>query len=104
MHESDELTYTLYLMRSVLRDCIDKLDFPPNREAFLLYYGISSKQSDEIDKLFLDILRQKDKISFTDFKQILNEKLDTDFDSQIVKAMLQPYKDYQPLAISKIIE
>lgn len=104
MDDPKELEYTLYLIRSVLQDCIDKLDMPFNRESFLLYYGISAKDSEKIDRLFLDIVEQKNTVSFSDFNQMLNKKLNTDFAPQVARRLLEAYKDYQPLAISKIKE
>ncbi|WP_251716544.1 hypothetical protein [Lactobacillus agrestimuris] len=102
MYDEKELEYTLYLIKTVLRDCIDKLDISSNREAFLLYYGISAKQSEKIEKLFWDIVNQENNISFSEFSQMLNQRLESNFSSQVIKKLLDAYKEYEPVAISKI--
>ncbi len=43
MDDPKELEYTLYLIRSVLQDCIDKLDMPFNRESFCCIMGLALK-------------------------------------------------------------
>lgn len=102
MNDKEELEYELYLIRNVLRDCIDKLNLPQNREMFLLYYGISAKQSHEIDKLFLEIVEQNKKVGFSEFHQMLNQRLDTSFASEVVEELLRAYKDYEPIAVPLI--
>lgn len=102
MYDQEEITYQLYIMRCAIQDCVDKLKLPKNRELFLVYYGISSKQSDEIEKLFLDIVKQDKQISFSDFNQMLNKRLDESFAPKVVKELLEAYKEYEPIAISKI--
>lgn len=102
MSEQNELDYQLYLIKSVLADCIDKLDMPKNRAAFLLYYDIIAKDSHEIDKLFSEISLKDEVISFADFQEKLNERLSLPLAGKVVKEMLQAYKDYVPVAIGKI--
>lgn len=102
MSEENELDYQLYLIKSVLADCIDKFDMPKNRAAFLLYYDISAKGSHEIDKLFAEISLKDEVISFADFQEKLNERLSLPLAEKVVKEMLQAYKDYVPVAIGKI--
>ena len=102
MSEENELDYQLYLIKSVLADCIDKLDMPKNRAAFLLDYDISAVDSHEIDKLFAEIALKDEVISFADFQKELNERLSLPLAEKVVKEMLQAYRDYIPVAIGKI--
>ncbi|KRM84966.1 hypothetical protein FC41_GL001672 [Lactobacillus hominis DSM 23910 = CRBIP 24.179] len=54
--------------------------------------------------MFLDIVEQKNAVSFSDFNQMLNKKLNTDFAPQVARQLLEAYKTYQPLAVSKVKE
>ncbi|GHV97428.1 hypothetical protein lacNasYZ03_17480 [Lactobacillus nasalidis] len=102
MSERNELDYQLYLIKSVLADCIDELDMPKNRTAFLLYYDISAEDAHEIDKMFAEMSLNDEMISFVDFQEKLNEGLSQPLAEKVVKEMLQAYKEYVPVAIGKI--
>ncbi|MFR4968143.1 hypothetical protein [Lactobacillus kalixensis] len=102
MYNQEELDYQMYLIRAVLSDIMDELNLLKNRESFLLSYGVSAKDAHEIDHLFTEIALDDKEISLSEFSKKLNERITYQFAPKVIKELLEAYKEYEPVALSKI--